>query len=101
GACTLPLLLRVPPWLAGLFLLAGVIGALLSRKPPALLRIALTLAFGGMVIGAYNFGVGRDTGSAGLLAMLALKPMETFATRDARSLLGFALFAPFAAFLQD
>jgi transglutaminase-like putative cysteine protease len=101
GACALPLLLRVPPWLALLFVVAGVIGALLARKPPALLRLALTLAFGGLVLGAYNFGIGRDTGSAGLLAMLALKPMETFGTRDARSLLGFALFAPFAAFLQD
>ena len=101
GACVLPLLLRIPPWLAVVFVITGVIGALLSRKPPALLRLVLTLAFGGMVFTAYEFGVGRDTGSAGLLAMLALKPMETFATRDARSLLGFALFAPFAAFLQD
>ena len=33
--------------------------------------------------------------------MLMLKPGETFSTRDARSLLGFALFAPFTAFLQD
>jgi transglutaminase-like putative cysteine protease len=101
GACALPLLLRIPPWLAALFVAAGVIGALLQKKPPALLRLVLTLAFGGLVLGAYNFGIGRDTGSAGLLAMLALKPMETFATRDARSLLEFSLFAPFAAFLQD
>ena len=33
--------------------------------------------------------------------MLAIKPAETPRLRDARSLLGFALFAPFAAFLLD
>ena len=37
----------------------------------------------------------------GLAAMLALKPAETSSLRDARSLLGFALFAPFATFLLD
>lgn len=33
--------------------------------------------------------------------MLAIKPGETRSLRDHRSLLGFALFAPFAAFLLD
>ena len=33
--------------------------------------------------------------------MLLLKPFETHSPRDARSLVGFSLFAPFAAFLQD
>jgi transglutaminase-like putative cysteine protease len=33
--------------------------------------------------------------------MLAIKPAETAGVRDARSLLGFALFAPFATFLLD
>jgi len=45
--------------------------------------------------------LGRDTGCALLAALLALKPFETRRLRDARSLLGFSLFAPFAAFLQD
>ena len=101
GACALPLLLHVPPMLAALFVVAGIVGGLLSRKPPAVLRLLLTLAFGGLVLGAFGFAIGRDTGVAGLLAMLSLKPMELFSRRDARSLLGFALFAPFAAFLQD
>ena len=65
------------------------------------LRLVLALAFAGLVLGAFGFAIGRDTGIAGLLAMLSLKPMEVFSRRDARSLLGFALFAPFAAFLQD
>jgi transglutaminase-like putative cysteine protease len=101
GACALPLLLRVPPALAVVFALAGLVGVFLVRKPPALLRLVLTLAFGGMVLCSFHFAIGRDTGVAGLLAMLSLKPMETFTRRDARSLLGFALFGPFAAFLQD
>ena len=45
--------------------------------------------------------LGRDTGSALLAAMLAIKPSELRSLRDARSLVGFALFAPFAAFLLD
>src|SRR5690606_40819511 len=36
-----------------------------------------------------------------LAAMLAIKPAETATLRDARSLLGFALFAPFATFLLE
>lgn len=44
----------------------------------------------------------RDAPGCALLAgMLALKPTETRTLRDNRSLLGFALFAPFAAFLLD
>jgi hypothetical protein len=101
GLCALPLLLQLPPWLSVLFVVAGIIGGALARRPPAVLRLVLTLAFGGLVLGAFDFHIGRDTGSAGLLAMLALKPMETFSRRDARSLLGFGLFGPFAAFLQD
>src|SRR5690606_38505192 len=48
-----------------------------------------------------RFGFGRDTACAMLAAMLAIKPGETFTLRDARSLVGFALFAPFATFLLD
>jgi transglutaminase-like putative cysteine protease len=101
GACMLPLFLHVPPMLAVLLIVTGAVGALLTKRPPAVLRLVLTLAFAGLVLGSFNFAIGRDTGIAGLLAMLALKPMEVFSRRDARSLLGFALFAPFAAFLQD
>ncbi|MBD4098672.1 DUF3488 domain-containing protein, partial [Xanthomonas citri pv. citri] len=41
------------------------------------------------------------TGCAVLAAMLAIKASELRTLRDARSLIGFALFAPFAAFLLD
>lgn len=101
GASALPLLALVPAWLAALLVAAGVL-AFYSEKPwPIALRFVLTLMLGGLVIAAFDFRVGRDTSCAGLLAMLMLKPFETHSQRDAQSLLGFSLFAPFAAFLQD
>ena len=101
GASALPLLALVPSWLAAVLVAAGVL-ALYSEKPwPIALRFVLTLMLGGLVFAAFDFRVGRDTSCAGLLAMLMLKPFETHTHRDAQSLLGFSLFAPFAAFLQD
>ena len=47
-----------------------------ARRPPVLLRLVLALAFAGLVLGSFHFAIGRDTGVAGLLAMLSLKPME-------------------------
>lgn len=100
-ACALPLLLLQPGWL-GLVLLATCALSLWGEKSwPAWLRFMLVLTVGGLVMAAYGFRVGRDTASGGLLAMLMLKSYETYSLRDARSLLGFSLFAPFAAFLQD
>ncbi len=102
AACLLPLLLALPPSL-GLGFGAGalVVAAAAWRKPlPALLRILLGIA----AIGAVAIelpGIGRDSACAVLAAMLALKPSETFSLRDGRSLVGFALFAPFATFLLD
>lgn len=100
-ACALPLLLLQPGWLA-IVLLATCALSLWSEKSwPAWLRLLLVLTIGGLVMAAYGFRVGRDTASSGLLAMLMLKSYETYSLRDARSLLGFSLFAPFAAFLDD
>jgi transglutaminase-like putative cysteine protease len=101
AASMLPLWLQLPAWLAAVLAATGLLAAMIQRRLPAALRLLLTLMLGGLVMAAYRFGIGRDTGCAGLLAMLVLKPFETFSTRDARSLLGFSLFAPFAAFLQD
>jgi transglutaminase-like putative cysteine protease len=101
GACALPMLALVPGWLA---LALGAMFALawFSEKPwPAAWRLLLTLLVAGLVLSAFQFRIGRDTSCAGLLAMLMLKPFETHTRRDAQSLLGFSLFAPFAAFLQD
>ena len=65
------------------------------------MRLLLGVGLVGAVFAASGFGVGRDTGCALLAAMLAIKPTETFTLRDGRSLVGFALFAPFATFLLD
>jgi protein-glutamine gamma-glutamyltransferase len=101
GASALPLLLQVPAWLAVVLLASAAVGAWSPRKWPTALRVVSALMIGGLVLAAYDVRIGRDTASAGLLAMLMLKPSETFSLRDTRSLLGFCLFAPFSAFLQD
>ena len=86
----------------GIGLTAVVVAAASWRRPlHALVRLLLAAALVGAVLALSHFAFGRDTGCALLAAMLALKPAETFHLRDARSLLGFALFAPFATFLLD
>ncbi len=102
GVCLLPLLLQLPTSLGiGFGIAALMIAAASWRRPlPALLR--LVLGAGAILsVAAVAPGIGRDTACAVLAAMLALKPAETFSLRDGRSLVGFALFAPFATFLLD
>lgn len=103
GACLLPLLLQLPLAVAlGSAALALITATLSWRKPmPALLRFVLAMAILLVVSNAMGWKFGRDTGCALLAAMLAIKPSETGSLRDARSLIAFALFAPFAAFLLD
>lgn len=103
AACLLPLLLQVPPLLAvGIGAIAIAIPLLVrDGRAPGWLRFVLLVALMGIVITRYEFRFGRDTACALLAAMLALKPVEMHSLRDARSLLGFALFAPFATFLLD
>ncbi|WP_367345220.1 DUF3488 and DUF4129 domain-containing transglutaminase family protein [Stenotrophomonas bentonitica] len=99
----LPLLLQLPPLLAGVFAVVAVITALASgqRVLPVPVRVLLVLGMLAAVYWQLGARPGRDTGCALLAAMLALKSSELRSLRDARSLLGFALFAPFAAFLLD
>ena len=99
----LPLLLQIPVTLAAAIGLAAVLVTALSwGKPmPAILRLLLALLVLAAVFSQMGFRFGRDTGCALLAAMIAIKPSETFTLRDARSLIGFALFAPFSAFLLD
>ncbi|WP_448142103.1 transglutaminase TgpA family protein [Stenotrophomonas bentonitica] len=98
-----PLLLQLPPLLAGVFALAAVLTALVSgqRVLPGPVRVLLVLGMLAAIYWQMGARPGRDTGCALLAAMLALKSSELRSLRDARSLLGFALFAPFAAFLLD
>lgn len=103
AVCLLPLLLQLPATVAVLVAITAIaVASLTWRRPlPTWLRALLALAVVGTVLSISGFSVGRDTGCALLAAMLAIKPSETFSLRDARSLVGFALFAPFATFLLD
>ncbi len=99
-----PLLLQLPPLLAALIAAAALVTAVAARRGqlPVLLRLLLVVAMLGLIF--WQLGgarPGRDTGCALLAAMLAIKSSELRSLRDARSLLGFSLFAPFAAFLLD
>lgn len=104
GAVALaPLLVQVPGQLALGILALGVLVPLLARegRTPGWLRLLLVVALTATVLSLYGFRFGRDTGCGLLAALLALKPVELRNRRDARSLVGFALFAPFATFLLD
>lgn len=102
-SCALPLLRLLPWWLALVLLAIGIGSAVLTwfQPAPAALRLLLTGGLFWLVLAVYGYRFGRDTGSTLLLAMLLLKPIELRTLRDARSLVGFGLFALFAAFLLD
>jgi len=98
----LPLLLQLQPMVGVAVGAIALLSMVLSTRGrlPALLKIALALGLASAVFSVYR-QVGRDTGCALLAMMLALKPTETASVRDARSLLGYGLFAPFATYLLD
>nr|WP_152984556.1 DUF3488 and transglutaminase-like domain-containing protein [Stenotrophomonas terrae] len=101
--CLLPLLLQLPATLAVVFAVTTLLVALWSWRHAMPLPLRLLLV--GIMLACiyWQMGIrpGRDTGCALLAAMLAIKSSELRNLRDARSLIGFGLFAPFAAFLLD
>ncbi len=103
GLCLAALLIPLPASVAlPIALIALAVAALSWRRPlHAALRLLLALSMLAVVFAVMGFNFGRDTGCAMLASMLAIKPAETRSLRDARSLVGFGLFAPFAAFLLD
>jgi transglutaminase-like putative cysteine protease len=103
GVCLSPLLLQLQGELAVGVAAVALATPILARSGNVsiLIRLLLAMALLGTVMLFYRFSFGRDTGCALLATMLALKPVELRNRRDARSLLGFALFAPFATFLLD
>ncbi|MBS0199693.1 MAG: DUF3488 domain-containing transglutaminase family protein [Proteobacteria bacterium] len=98
----LPLLLQLQPMVGIAVGVVALLSMALSTRGrlPALLKITLALTLAIAVFSVYR-RIGRDTGCALLAMMLALKPTETANVRDARSLLGYGLFAPFATYLLD
>ncbi|TDK26053.1 DUF3488 domain-containing protein [Luteimonas aestuarii] len=101
--CVTPLLLQLPGQLALMLGIAGIVTALVSlrMRVPGWLRLLFSLALVATVFSLMGLRFGRDTGCALLAAMLVVKPLELNTLRDGRSLVGFALFAPFATFLLD
>ncbi|MBO1748614.1 transglutaminaseTgpA domain-containing protein [Stenotrophomonas indicatrix] len=100
----LPLLLQLPTTLAALIAVAALATAVLSQRGVLPMPVRVLLVLGMLAAIVWQMGAvrpGRDTGCALLAAMLAIKSSELRTLRDARSLLGFALFSPFAAFLLD
>ena len=99
----LPLLLQLPGVLAVVFGITTLLVALWSwrRAMPLLLRLLLIGVMLACIYWQMGANPGRDSGCALLAAMLAIKSSELRTLRDARSLIGFSLFAPFAAFLLD
>ncbi|WP_117309667.1 DUF3488 and transglutaminase-like domain-containing protein [Stenotrophomonas sp. G4] len=100
----LPLLLQLPTTLAALIAVAALATAALSQRGVLPMPVRVLLVLGMLAAILWQMGAvrpGRDTGCALLAAMLAIKSSELRTLRDARSLLGFALFSPFAAFLLD
>ncbi|NIJ68076.1 DUF3488 and transglutaminase-like domain-containing protein [Xanthomonas sp. 60] len=99
----LPLLLQLPTQLATVIAASALLTAAVSRRGllPVPVRLLLVLAMLALIYLQLGARPGRDTGCALLAAMLAIKTSELRSLRDARSLLGFSLFAPFAAFLLD
>jgi transglutaminase-like putative cysteine protease len=104
ASALLPLAPMMPFWLNAMLLVlvaTATTYAWLGRVLSGWIRLPLTLAAAGVVMFAYGFRFGRDTGAALLVTMLALKLFETRTVRDARSALSFALFAVMASFLQN
>lgn len=102
-AAALPLLLHLPEAVGfGIGAVALVSGWSALRKPlPLVLRLLLVVVITGAVLVGFGFRVGRDAGSALMLSMLVLKLSELREFDDAKRVVAYALFAPFAAFLQD
>lgn len=102
-AAALPLLLHLPETVGvGIGAVALVSGWSALRKPlPVALRLLLVIVITGAVLVGFGFRVGRDAGSALMLSMLVLKLSELREFDDAKRVVAYALFAPFAAFLQD
>ena len=98
-----PLLLQLPGQVALAIAATAVLVSAISwhHRPPGWLKLIIAITALFSVLAAFDFRLGRDTGCALLAAMLAIKPFETRTLRDARSLVGFCLFAPFATFLLD
>lgn len=103
AACLAPLLIQLPARIALIIVISGVVSTLASlwMRIPGGVRLLFSVFVVATMFAMMGMQLGRDTGCALLASMLAVKPLELATLRDGRSLVGFALFAPFATFLLD
>ena len=101
---TLAILPTLPLWLSLLLVLLWAIALPLGLRRitlPMPVRVTVTLAISFALLSSYGFRFGRDTGAALITLLLVLKLFELRSIRDARSAIGFSMFAAMAAFLLD
>lgn len=97
GLLSLPHMLQMPPWASAAVLLIGAWRLWIARRglrlPPLLLRLLLAGALATALALHYGSFNGLEAGMALLVAMTAMKALETRSRRDCRLLiyLGFLL----------
>ncbi len=105
AAALVPVALRLPPWITGVFLLAAAWRYTAARRgwdlPGRWLRLALALALVAGVLYSYRTLNGLEAGSALLVAMGAMKILETRARRDIQVLAFIGYFLVLTQLLYD
>ena len=96
----LPLAQQLPTSMLGL-LGALLLYAFFLPKPPRWMLLLILLTSLALLFLAFKGRFGRDTASCMLALMLAMKCLEALNLRDLRAVMGFSLFVPFAALLNN
>ncbi len=96
-----PLLLQMPSMMVLCLLGILLLSFILPSAPNRFVVILVLFATLALMLLEYRGGFGRDVAACMLALMLGLKCLETKSIRDLRSVLGFSLFLPFAALLNN
>jgi transglutaminase-like putative cysteine protease len=103
GLVILPHLFHMPVWMAFFAIGVGLWRALAARRgwplPGAKLKLLLTLSIGTAIYFKYHTLLGRDSGTALLVMMMALKLVELRQRRDVLVLMFLAYFILLTHFL--
>ncbi|MEJ2516076.1 MAG: DUF3488 and transglutaminase-like domain-containing protein [Gammaproteobacteria bacterium] len=105
AAAVVPVAMRLPPWITGVFLAAAAWRYMAARRgwdlPGRWLRLALALGLVAGVLYSYRTLNGLEAGSALLVAMGAMKILETRARRDIQVLAFIGYFLVLTQLLYD
>jgi protein-glutamine gamma-glutamyltransferase len=96
-----PLLLQMPSTMVLCLLGILLLSFILPSAPNRFVVILVLFATLALMLLEYRGGFGRDVAACMLALMMGLKCLETKSIRDLRSVLGFSLFLPFAALLNN